>query len=241
MIRTFFAWILSVFFTTFFGIIGIVLAIVYRSHLIRYSVRPWGKTVMWACGVDLKVEGLENLSGEPTIIMYNHQSSLDIVAFSAALPVEWRAIMKKEVAKMPFVGWVSKLAGHYFVARDGSSDDTNEVKKIVRELKDGPSVIMAPEGTRSPDGRLLPFKKGGFLIAMMAKVPVVPIVIWGGKNVRKKNSLELHTNKTMLVKILEPIDVDSLPKGKKGREQLEQIVHDRMSEVINRELSLEAA
>lgn len=241
MIRTAVAWILSLFFTAFFGITGMFLAVFNRQDLIRYSVRPWGRCVLWACGVNLKIEGLENIPDEPSIIMYNHQSSFDIIAFSAALPVEWRAIMKKEVGKMPFVGWVSKLAGHYFVARDGSSDDTREVKRVVRELKDGPSVIIAPEGTRSPDGRLLPFKKGGFLIAMMAKAPVVPIVIWGGKNIRKKGSRQLNMNRTILVKILEPINVNELSKGKKGREELENIVYERMSGVIEEQLSLEAA
>lgn len=241
MIRTIVAWALSLFFTAFFGIIGMLLAVFHRSRLIRYSVRPWGRAVLWACGVNLRVEGLENIPDEPSIIMYNHQSSFDIIAFSAALPIEWRAIMKKEVAKMPFVGWVSKLAGHYFVARDGSSDDTREVKRVVRELKNGPSVIIAPEGTRSPDGRLLPFKKGGFLIAMMAKAPVVPIVIWGGKNIRKKGTHQLHMDKTILVKVLEPIKVDELPQGKKGREQLEKMVHERMSEIVEHQFSLEAA
>lgn len=240
MLRTAFAWILSIFFTSFFGIIGLFLAVFSRKNLIRYSVRPWGRTVLWACGVDLKVEGIENLPDKPCIIMYNHQSSFDIIAFSAALPIEWRAVMKKEVARMPFVGWVSKLAGHYFVARDGSSDDTKEVKRIVRELKDGPSVIIAPEGTRSPDGRLLPFKKGGFLIAMMAKSPVVPIVIWGGKNIRSKGSYNFNTNKTILVKILEPVNVDELPKGKEGREKLESVVYEKMSAVIEEQLALEA-
>lgn len=241
MIRTIIAWCLSLFFTAFFGVIGMVLAVLYRPGLIKYAVRPWGISVMRSCGIRLKVEGLENLPDEPSIIMYNHQSSFDIVAFSAALPLEWRAIMKKEVASMPFVGWVSKLAGHYFVARDGSREDTQEVKRVVRELKDGPSVILAPEGTRSPDGRLLPFRKGGFVIAIMAKAPVVPIVIWGGMNIRKKGSHKLNTGESMLVKILEPIDVTKLPKGKEGREQLENMVHERMSEVIENQLTLEAA
>ena len=119
---------------------------------VKYAVHPWGKTMLWAWRVKLKVEGLENLPEETSMIMYNHQSSFDILAFSAALPIEWKAIMKKEVLHMPFVGWVSKISGHYFVSRDGSAGDTKEVKKIVSQIKSGPSVIVAPEGTRSPDG-----------------------------------------------------------------------------------------
>ena len=173
------------------------------------------------------------------MIMYNHQSSFDILAFSAALPVEWKAIMKKEVLHMPFVGWVSKLSGHYFVSRDGSTGDTKEVKKIVSQIKSGPSVIVAPEGTRSLDGRLLPFRKGGFLIALLSGVPVVPMVIWGGLNVRKKGQFKVERNKNMFVKILEPIDVGKLPRGKRGREELEERVKSMMEEIINEQLELE--
>ncbi len=240
MARTVVAWALSIFFTCFFGVVGLTLAAFYRKRLMKYAVRPWGKSVLWACGVKLVVEGLENLPSEPSILMYNHQSSFDIVAFSAALPIEWRAVMKKEVRNIPFVGWVSKLAGHYFVSRDGSKEDSREVKRMVAELKKGPSLIIAPEGTRSEDGRLLPFKKGGFVVAMLAQVPVVPIVIWGGKNIRKKGTYELHPNKTITVHILEPVDVRKLPRGKEGREELEKIVRERMNKVIEKHLAEEA-
>ena len=239
MITTFVSYVLSFIFTTFWGMIGLILAPFSNYLAIKYAVRPWGKTMLWAWGVKLVVEGLENLPKGTSIIMYNHQSSFDILAFSAALPVEWKAIIKKEVLRMPFIGWVSKVSGHYFVSRDGSTDDTMQVKKIVSQIKTGPSVIMAPEGTRSTDGKLLPFKKGGFLIALLAGVPVVPMVIWGGLSVRKKNHFKVKSNKEMLVKILEPIDVGKLPRGKRGREELEQRVRIMMEEIINRRLELE--
>ena len=232
-------YIFSVILTTFWGLVGLTFAPFSNYMAITYAVRPWGKTMLWAWGVKLRVEGLEKLPSENTIIMYNHQSSFDILAFSAALPLEWKAIMKKEVLHMPFVGWVSKVSGHYFVSRDGSTGDTKEVKKIVTQIRKGPSVIVAPEGTRSLDGKLLPFRKGGFLIALLAGVPVVPIVIWGGLNIRKKNEFKVQKNKEMLVKILDPIDVSKLPRGKRGREELEHRVRSMMEEVINKKLEEE--
>ena len=105
------------------------------------------------------------------------------------VPFEWKAVMKKEVASIPFIGWVSRLSGHYFVSRDGSVEDMNKVREIVRDIRKGPSLIIAPEGTRSDDGGLLPFKQGGFLIASLARVPVVPMIIWGSKDIRKKKFL----------------------------------------------------
>ena len=239
MILNLVPYILSVFFTTFWGLIGLVLAPFSNYLAVKYAVRPWGKTVLWSWGVKLNVEGLENLPAGTSMIMYNHQSSFDILAFSAALPIEWKAIMKKEVLHMPFVGWVSKISGHYFVSRDGSAGDTKEVKKIVSQIRSGPSVIVAPEGTRSLDGQLLPFRKGGFLIAILAGVPVVPMVIWGGLNIRKKGQFKVQRNKEMLVKIFEPIDVTKLPKGRKGREELEDQVRNLMEEEINKQIDLE--
>ena len=230
IIRNSVVLILFALLTTFWGILGLFLVIFSNNkYVIKYSVRPWGKTSLWISGIKLDVKGLENLPSNPSIIMYNHQSSFDILAFSAALPIEWKAVIKKEVLNMPFVGWVSNLSGHYFVSRDGSSDDMYKVKDIVKNIRRGPSVLISPEGTRSGDGNLLPFKKGGFLISLLAGVPVVPMVIWGGKDIkRKSSSFHVSANKTMKVRVLPSIDVKGLPRGKKGREKLEEMVRERM-------------
>lgn len=239
MIQLLFSYFLSVILTTFWGVIGLALAPFSNRLAVTIAVRNWGKTMLWAWGVKLDVEGFEKLPAKTSMIMYNHQSSFDILTFSAVIPFEWKAIMKKEVFSMPFIGWVSKLGGHYFVSRDGSVDDTKEVKKIVSQIRKGPSVIVAPEGTRSEDGKLLPFKKGGFLIALLAGVPVVPMLIWGGKNIRSKKEFKINKGKTIHVKFFDPIDVGLLPRGKKGREQLENMVRDLLESEINRYLELE--
>ncbi len=231
MIRTIYCAIVFVVFTTFFGIIGIILSLTYRPFVVPYAVKPWAKANLWAGGIRLQVQGLENLPEEPCIIMFNHQSALDILAYMSILPIDWRAIMKREVGQIPFIGWVSRLSGHYLVARDGSSSDTKEVKKIVGKIRSGPSVVVAPEGTRSKDGKLLPFQKGGFLIAVLARVPVVTMVITGGHELLSKGSR--HPNPgTMKIKILPPISVDHLPKGREGREELMAIVRKQMEEVL---------
>ena len=233
-IRSVLAIILLSLFTAFWGSVGIVVSLFANRHLIKCSVRPWGKTVLWACGVRLDVEGIENFPDGPFIVMFNHQSSLDILVFSAVLPFEWKAVMKNEVASIPFVGWVCTLSGHYFVARDGSVGDTNRVREIIRKIRKGPSVIIAPEGTRSEDGVLLPFKQGGFLMASLSRVPVVPMIIWGGKDVRKKGSYELNTDRNIVVRILPSIDTASLPKGKEGGEKLESVVREEMLREIEK-------
>ena len=227
-IRSIVAIILLSLFTAFWGCVGIVASLLANRHLIKCAVRPWGKMVLWACGVRLDVEGSENFPDGPSIVMFNHQSSLDIPVFSAVLPFEWKAVMKNEVASIPFIGWVCSLSGHYFVARDGSVGDTNKVREIIRKIRKGPSVIIAPEGTRSEDGTLLPFKQGGFLMASLSRVPVVPMIILGGRDIRKKGSYELNTERDIVVRILPPIDTASFPKGKEGGEELEGVVREKM-------------
>ena len=234
MIRTIYCAIIFTVFTIFYGIIGMILSVTYRPFVVPYAVKPWAKTNLWAGGIKLDVEGIENLPKEPCIIMFNHQSALDILAYMSILPIDWRAIMKKEVGQIPFIGWVSRLSGHYLVARDGSSSDTKEVKKIVNKIRSGPSVVVAPEGTRSKDGNLLPFQKGGFLIAVMARVPVVPMVIAGGLKLLSKGSRRANPG-TMKIRILPPISTEDLPKGREGREILMQTVRGQMEEVLIRE------
>jgi 1-acyl-sn-glycerol-3-phosphate acyltransferase len=104
----------------------------------------------------------------------------------------------------------------------------------VSRIKEGPSVLIAPEGTRGKEGKLLPFQKGGFLIAMMAGVPVVPMVITGGLDIMPKDSKLLRPG-TMKIRILPPIDVAGLPPGREGREELMRIVRTQMEEVLDRE------
>lgn len=233
--------VLSIFFVTIiFGIIAIILSQLKRSkttHYIDYSGRPWGKYVLKGCGVRLLVDGAENLPQEPCIIMYNHSSFFDIAAFCAGMPIEWRAIVKNELAKVPLVGLVCRLSGQYFVARDGSAGDLHMVREIAEKIKHGPSVLVAPEGTRSKDGNLLPFKKGGFVIALRAKVPVVSMVITGGRDIKPNNS-RMFKPGVMKIKFLEPIYVDKLGKGREGREKLEKLVRDQMEAVLKEEQNL---
>ena len=240
MFNTIKAWLSVIFFTIIFGILALILTQIKKSKTFEYAVRPWGKYILKGCGVRLEVQSSENLPKEPCIIMYNHSSAFDILAFSAAMPIDWKTIMKNEVAKIPIVGLVCKLTGQYFVTRDGSAGDLHMVKEIAEKIKHGPSVLVAPEGTRSEDGELLPFKKGGFVIALRAKVPVVTMVITGGRDIKSKNSWLVKPG-VMKIKFLEPIYVDKLEKGRAGREKLEKLVRDQMEAVLKEEQKLKMA
>lgn len=232
MLRYIYVWTVILLLTLVFGTYGVILSLVAPTILSKHVFRPWAKMILRATGVKVEVSGYENIPRVPCIFMYNHQSVYDVFSFMSVLPVEWKAIMKKEVSRIPFIGWIALLSGHYLVSRDGSAKDANEVRKIVRKIKNGPPVVLAPEGTRSPDGKLLPFQEGGFLIAMMAQVPVVTMVMQGGIERRSKVSRAFEPG-TMKVTIFPPIDVTKLPKGKEGRQELMNIVKCQMESVLS--------
>jgi len=234
MFNIVYSWIVILLLTTIFGTYGVVLSLIAPNLLSRHVFRPWAKMILFATRVKVEVSGYENIPKVPCVFMYNHQSIFDVFSFMSVLPVEWKAIMKKEVSRMPFIGWIAILSRHYLVSRDGSTKDANEVRRIVRNIKKGPSVVIAPEGTRSPDGKLQQFQEGGFLIAMMARVPVVTMVMRGGRERRSKVSRGIVPG-TMKVTIFPPIDVTKLPKGKEGREELIRIVKSQMEDVLNKE------
>jgi 1-acyl-sn-glycerol-3-phosphate acyltransferase len=231
MLRAFFNWALVVFFTVVFGIPATVLSFILPDKVLRYFVRPWSSLILKVCGIKVQLEGLENLPKEPCVIMFNHQSYFDIFAFAATLPIDWRAVMKKELALVPFFGWVARATGHYFVSRDGSIKSFQEIDKVAKRIRLGPSVLIAPEGTRSLDGKLLSFKRGGFVLAMRAEVPVVPMVILGGKDIMPKGSMKISPG-NIRIKILPPIDVKSLPSEKLGRDELLRLVKEAMEKAL---------
>ncbi|MGH7909219.1 MAG: lysophospholipid acyltransferase family protein [Thermodesulfobacteriota bacterium] len=231
MLRACYSWASIVLFTIIFGIPATVLSFIAPDRVLKYFVKPWSSLILRACNIKVQLEGLENLPKEPCLIMFNHQSYFDIFAFAATLPFDWRVVMKKELALVPFIGWVSKATGHYFVSRDGSIKSFQEVDKVAKRIRFGPPVLIAPEGTRSIDGKLLSFKRGGFVLAMRAEVPVVPMVILGGKDVMPKGSMRIKPG-NMKIKILPVIDVKSLPSGKLGRDELLSLVKEALEKAL---------
>lgn len=216
------------------GCAGLVLSLVAPGLVIRFAVRPWGKAVLTSCSIRLKVSGVENIPPEPSVIMYNHQSAFDIPALVSSLPMEYKLVMKNEVRMIPFIGWVSKTAGHYFVARDGGGGDTRQLKVMSRAITEKKqTVVLAPEGTRNTTGRLLDFKKGGFLLASLSGAPVVPMIIWGGKNIKKKSGWVFKTGEGMSVEFLPPVYPDGSVAGRERIEKLESEVRSAMLEKVD--------
>lgn len=140
----------------------------------------WVNILLRANGIRLRVGGLEYLSNkEAYILVSNHASILDIPAIISACPFPVRFLAKRSLIWFPIFGWFLYLAEHILIDRESASSALKSLKKAATILKKGISIIIFPEGTRTPDGQVQNFKRGAFLLAQHSKFPIVPISISG--------------------------------------------------------------
>ncbi|MBU8897376.1 1-acyl-sn-glycerol-3-phosphate acyltransferase [Corallococcus sp. M34] len=168
--------------------------------------RLWSPVLLWAGGARLEVLGSENVDPRrPTIYVANHQSTIDIPAHFVAVPVNFRYVAKSQLRWVPLIGWYLSIAGHIFINRGNRASAIDSLTKAANKVRAGTSIFLYPEGTRSVDGRVLPFKKGPFALALKAGVAVCPVTIEGSANLMPKNSWNI-TPGPVRVKIGKPID-----------------------------------
>jgi len=171
------------FWATFFGIIGIFASIFEsnKGYTLGHCARLWGKCILFFCGIKYSVKGLENLNPDGYYIFAgNHASGLDIPLAFAALPYWLISIAKIELKSTFILGCVMKSAGHIFVDRRKSESALETLSKAKSSLIDNPrSVLLFPEGTRTKDGTLGMFKRGGLLLSIETGIPVVPVAYIG--------------------------------------------------------------
>lgn len=157
-----------------------------------FARRAWGPWGLWLAGVDFQVVRKAPLPEGPAIFAANHSSVIDIWAAVAAIPRGVRFIAKAEVFSWPIFGWYMRLGGHVPVDRRDHARAVASLARAAVRVRDGTSLIVFPEGTRSRDGLVHAFKKGPFVIAAQAGVPVVPMAITGAGRVTPKSLLHVH-------------------------------------------------
>jgi 1-acyl-sn-glycerol-3-phosphate acyltransferase len=142
--------------------------------------RTWANWLLHTNGIHLNVQRLENLErGHSYILISNHVSILDIPGIICALPFPVRFIAKRSLIWFPIFGWILYLAGHILIERESAQSALKSLKQAASLLKNGTSIMVFAEGTRSPDGQVKEFKGGAFLLALKVQAPVVPISISG--------------------------------------------------------------
>lgn len=161
------------------------MALTWRPDTSLWMARHlWAPPLLRVAGVRLEVSGLEKVEGlRSAVFMANHQSMIDIAVVFAALPVGLRFVAKRVLSFIPFLGWYMWAMGMVFVDRRNRQQAIASLKRATALFESGAYVMTFPEGTRTRDGRVLPFKKGLFMLAIDAKVPIVPVALEGALDV----------------------------------------------------------
>jgi len=198
-----------------------------RHIPLRMASRLWAPGLLFGAGATLRVEGLERVDfSKPHVFVANHQSIIDICALFRALPVPARFVIKQEIAKVPFIGWYARAMGMVFIERGHAREATERLHGVVSLIRAGESLCAFPEGTRSRNGSVGPFKGGAFQVALQAGVPVVPIAIDGSGAVLPASGFRVRPG-TITLRIGEPIPTAGLHAG--DRHALAQRAHDAVA------------
>ena len=147
---------------------------------LRMAARCWAPGLLHGAGARLQVEGLERVDwSQPLVLVCNHQSIIDVCALFRAVPTPLRFVLKQEMTRVPFVGWYARRMGMVFIERGSARSSPQRLRDAVQLVRGGAQLCAFPEGTRSRDGSVGPFKGGVLQVAIAAGVPVVPVAISG--------------------------------------------------------------
>jgi 1-acyl-sn-glycerol-3-phosphate acyltransferase len=172
--------------------------------------------ILWVCGVKVQVMGLENIKNHvPYVYMTNHQSYFDIFALLAFIPSDFKFILKQELMKIPILGFSMRKAGYISIDREDPRRAVRSLNEAARRIKSGTSVVIFPEGTRSPDGVLQPFRPGGFHLALKSGCEIVPVAIAGSFRIVPKGSLKINRGRFTL-SLGKPMALDPYSKKDMG-------------------------
>ena len=163
-----------------------------RGGTARRIARAWARALLRLLGVDVCVSGLEHVPAGPAVYAANHASVIDILVVFGHLPVDFRIVYKKSLSLLPLVGWAIWLGGHVPIDRSHPFRARRSLDAAARRIRGGTSVVVFPEGTRSPDGSVRRFKRGSFSLALQAGVPVVPVSLGGVKDVVPRGLPSVH-------------------------------------------------
>ena len=214
---------------TIFGLFGPYSIIIY------YIAKIWTNSILFAAGVKLHVEGLEKIDPRKSYIFIgNHQSHFDVLSVFSALPLTVRFMAKKELFKIPVFGWSLYASGTIRIDRSNRERAIKSMNNALDRIKRGVSVVVFPEGTRSEDGKIRDFKKGGFVLAIKGRIPIVPVSISGSRFILPKNTIRINPGEIKII-INEPIQTDQFnyQEREKLSSEVRRIIVENYDEHFN--------
>jgi len=163
------------------AILTMIFSPIFPKSRFAHSIpKIWAKIVCFLLLIRVKNFGKENIDTRQSYVyISNHQSIIDIFVIYGWLPSVFKWLMKAELFKIPFVGWACKAAGHIFIDRSVGIEANKSIAAAKRKLKDGISIVIFPEGSRTHDGKMQRFKRGAFRIAADLHLPILPITLRG--------------------------------------------------------------
>jgi 1-acyl-sn-glycerol-3-phosphate acyltransferase len=188
-----------------------------KGNVVHYIGKFWSLLNVYLSGTRLYLRGKEKFQKDSTyIVMSNHQSLFDVWALIGKMPLQLRWLIKAEIKKMPVFGYALERMGHIYVDKRKRKGTAQSLEAAAGKIREGTSVVIFPEGTRSEDGNLRKFLKGGAIIALRSGVPILPVTVNGGRFVLPKGTLDLMPGKIEVIvgDMIDPKEFDEKEKDK---------------------------
>jgi 1-acyl-sn-glycerol-3-phosphate acyltransferase len=203
-LRSIVAYFVILLYIAIVGPMGFVVGAVFRSKSLLYALGHGGvRLALGMAGIRVNVTGRRRDAG-PVVFCANHESNVDPPVLFEALHPRLHILYKAELHKFPLMGTLFDIGGFVPVERGSRERSMASIRRGADSLRAGNSFLIFPEGTRSRGGELLPFKKGGFIMAIEAQVPIVPVAIRGGRAAMRKGSPWVRPV-TVRVRVGEPV------------------------------------
>ncbi|MBO8129917.1 MAG: 1-acyl-sn-glycerol-3-phosphate acyltransferase [Candidatus Marinimicrobia bacterium] len=216
------------------GLIVIIVDIFDRKGWFHsVMMRMWARAILKTGGIRVEIKGLEKIDRTKSyVIVSNHESALDILVIAAYIPLNFRFLAKKELFRIPLLGWILMSGRHISIDRENPRKSVDEInKKVGKMFKKGVSTIVFPEGTRSVTGELLPFKKGAFVLSYKFGVPILPIALIGTGKITPKRKIDIKPGK-VVIRVLEPRCVKSEEEIESVKEEIRREIEQNKKLII---------
>ena len=206
--------------TLFFGNLALVLRLFVDARVAsRWSAVPWARLNSWLTPMRVRVEGRDLVDpNQSYVLVSNHQSHYDVFVLYGWLGVDFKWVMKQELRRVPGLGAACERLGHIFIDRSNHQAALASLEAAKERIVDGTSVMFFPEGTRSPDGKLMSFKRGAFRMALDLGLPILPLTVIGTRDVLSPRSVDLMPGSVLL--LIHP----SIPTGGLTNEDLPRLM-----------------